>query len=312
MAPSGEGPVSIGPVSPEAADEVVRLAFSGLSAQSAAEQVKLFFANGPSEAQSTEGLWEARRAGALVGAIAAQVQPGRTAVVWPPQTVSQEPLATARQLLAAACEGLALQGVCLAHAILEKVPRADNAILRDAGFQPLATLLYLVCPESEFPSGPPSGPLQLEPFAASKWDRLARLVEATYEETLDCPFLNGLRNVEDILAGYQATGAFAPERWFIVRHQDRDIGCLLLADHPQEENWELVYMGLVPSARGNGWGREVVRHAQWLTRQAGRPRLVLAVDAANHPAVAMYTCAGFRAWGRRRVYLKALAEGRGQ
>jgi ribosomal protein S18 acetylase RimI-like enzyme len=85
-----------------------------------------------------------------------------------------------------------------------------------------------------------------------------------------------------------------------------------LADHPQEENWELVYMGLVPSARGNGWGREVVRHAQWLTRQAGRPRLVLAVDAANHPAVAMYTCAGFRAWGRRRVYLKALAEGRGQ
>ena len=312
MAPSGEGPVSIGPVSPEAADEVVRLAFSGLSAQSAAEQVKLFLANGPSEAQSTEGLWEARRAGALVGAIAAQVQPGRTAVVWPPQTVSQEPLATAHQLLAAACEGLALQGVCLAHAILEKVPRADNAILRDAGFQPLATLLYLVCPESEFPSGPPSGPLQLEPFAASKWDRLAQLVEATYEATLDCPFLNGLRNVEDILAGYQATGAFAPERWLIVRHQDRDIGCLLLADHPQEENWELVYMGLVPSARGNSWGREVVRHAQWLTRQAGRPRLVLAVDAANHPAVAMYTCAGFRAWGRRRVYLKALAEGRGQ
>jgi GNAT superfamily N-acetyltransferase len=299
--------VSIAPVSLEAGEEVLRLALGGLSAQGAAEQMQLFLANAPCERRSTACLWEARRAAELVGAVVAQVQPGRTATVWPPQTVPPEPLATAQRLLTTACEGLALQGVRLAHAVLEKVPRVDNAVLRHAGFQPLATLLYLVCPESEFPDSPPSGSLQLEPFATSTWDRLARLVEATYEETLDCPFLNGLRSMEDVLAGYQATGVFAPERWLFVRHQDQDIGCLLLADHPQEENWELVYMGLVPSVRGNGWGREVIRHAQWLTRQAGRPRLVLAVDAGNHPAVTVYTCAGFRAWGRRRVYLKVLA-----
>jgi ribosomal protein S18 acetylase RimI-like enzyme len=223
--------------------------------------------------------------------------------------VPQEPPATAQQLLAVACDGLASRGARIAHVILERVTRADNAILRDAAFQPMATLLYLMWLESGLPGDCPSGPLEFEPFSAAQRDRLAQLVEATYADTLDCPALDGLRSMEDILAGYEATGVFDPERWLIVRHQDADVGCLLLADHPQHQNWELVYMGLVPSARGNGWGQAVVRHAQWLTQQAGRQRLVLAVDAANHPAVATYTCAGFRAFGRRRVYLKVLAVG---
>jgi hypothetical protein len=81
---------------------------------------------------------------------------------------------------------------------------------------------------------------------------------------------------------------------------------LLLADYPEQENWELLYVGLIPSARGHGWGREITRHAQWLTRQARRPRLVLAVDAANEPALRMYAALGFRAWERRRVFVRIL------
>ncbi len=179
-------------------------------------------------------------------------------------------------------------------------------LLRDAGFQPMATLLYLLCPQSEMPAERPAGPLEFEPFDPDQQDRLAQLVEATYADTLDCPMLNGLRSMDDTLTGYQSTGVFDPQRWLLVRHEGRDVGCLLLADHPPHDNWELVYMGLVPSARGNRWGQAVVRQAQWLTRQAGRQRLVLAVDAANHPAVAMYTAVGFRTFGRRRVYLKSL------
>ena len=264
------------------------------------------FLGGAGSVWSAEGLWEARRGGHLVGALASQLQPGKIGVLWPPRTVPQEPPATAQQLLAVACDAIASRGARIAHVILERVCRADNTLLRDAGFQPMATLLYLMCPESELPTDSPSGPLEFEPFAPAQPDRLAQLVEATYEDTLDCPALNGVRSTEDILAGYEATGVFDPQRWLIVRHQRRDVGCLLLADHPQHDNWELVYMGLVPWARGSGWGRAIVRHAQWLTRQAGRQRLVLAVDAANHPAVTMYTCVGFRAFGRRRVYLKAV------
>jgi mycothiol synthase len=299
--------VSIGLVLAGANEEVLKLAFSGLPAASAAECRETLLGTDASGVRSMEGLWEARRGRRLVGALASQIQPGRIAVLWPPRTLSTEPLATAEMLLAAASDGLAARGAQIAHVILKRVSRADNTLLRGAGFQPTATLLFLMAPESELPTDPPPGPLEFEPYQASKRDRLAQIVDATYQDTLDCPAMNGLRTLEDILVGYEATGQFAPERWLIVRHHERDIGCLLLADHPQHDNWELVYMGLVPSARGNGWGKAVVRHAQWLTRQAGRRRLVLAVDAANHPAVAMYTWVGFRAWDRRRVYLKSLA-----
>jgi RimJ/RimL family protein N-acetyltransferase len=87
-----------------------------------------------------------------------------------------------------------------------------------------------------------------------------------------------------------------------MRHNDQAVGCLLLTDHPEYGNVELVYMGLTPSARGRGWGMDIARFAQWQTRQLGRARLVVAVDAANKPAIKMYSAVGFQAWDRRRVY----------
>jgi ribosomal protein S18 acetylase RimI-like enzyme len=88
--------------------------------------------------------------------------------------------------------------------------------------------------------------------------------------------------------------------------EGRDVGVLLLADHPRAGHWELMYMGLVPEARGHGWGRHIARHAQWLARCAAVERIVLAVDAANRPALAMYERAGFAEWDRRSVFVRIL------
>ena len=253
---------------------------------------------------SLAGLLEARREGQLVGATFSQVQVGRTAVVWPPRLKPGEPTTTAIELMAATDRWLTGQPVRLAHALLESAIDEDDALLRGGGYDPVAELLYLTSREEAFPRSPPSGPLEFEPYRSANHDRLARAVEATYHETLDCPTLDGIRDVEDVLAGYRATGEFAADRWLIVRHQARDVGCLLLADHPEHDNVELVYMGLEVRARGHGWGIHVARHAQWLTRQAGRPRLALAVDAANSPAVAAYRAVGFELFERRKAYLK--------
>ena len=92
----------------------------------------------------------------------------------------------------------------------------------------------------------------------------------------------------------------------VIRHEGRDVGCLLLADYGEHGNCELTYMGLVPSARGNGWGVLVTRYAQWVTGSLERDRIVLAVDSANQPARNMYAAAGFRGWDRRQVYMLAL------
>ena len=63
-------------------------------------------------------------------------------------------------------------------------------------------------------------------------------------------------------------------------------------------------MGLVPEARGKGWGVQIARHAVQLASQSNAERVVLAVDASNWPALAMYGRAGFAEWDRRTVYLR--------
>src|SRR5262249_55163100 len=133
---------------------------------------------------------------------------------------------------------------------------------------------------------------------------LIRLVGRTYEKTLDCRELDGVRDVEQVINDYQGTGVYRPENWLFVRYGGEDVGVLLLADHPKGRHWELMYMALVPEARGRGWGRQITRYAQWLARGASVERIVAAVDAANMPAVAMYRDTGFVLWDQRAVYVR--------
>jgi mycothiol synthase len=296
----------IGPASPEHRADVLALVFRDLSTEDREQRVRALLEGTRLGTVPMEGLLAARRGGRLVGGVFSEVQAGRTAVIWPPRLLSGEPASTGRQLMVAMSESLAARRICVAHALLEAGAEADGRVLRAAGFEPLAELVYLVSGEQQFPGSLPASAVEFEPYDPANHDRLARVVEATYEGTLDCPRMNGIRQTEDVLAGYRATGVFSAARWLLVRHLGGDVGCLILADHPEHENWELVYMGLVPAARGNGWGKDITRRAQWLTRQAGRPRLVLAVDAANRPAMRMYSGLGFHPWDRRSVYLKVL------
>ncbi len=296
-------PPVVKPVVPEARAEVLALVFGDLLAGDRAQRVESLLAGSQPGTVPMGGLLAARRGGRLVGGVFSEVQAGRAALVWPPRLASGEPGTTAERLLAATAEYLVGNGVCVAYALLEPGMGDDAPRLREAGFEPVAELLYLFSLEESFPASPPASPVEFESYCPANHDRLARVVGATYQETLDCPRLNGVRQIDDVLAGYRATGVFSPGRWLLVRHQGEDVGCLLLADHPEQESYELVYMGLVPSARGSGWGNDITRRAQWLTREAGRRRLILAVDSANGPAIRMYSMLGFHAWDRRNVYL---------
>jgi ribosomal protein S18 acetylase RimI-like enzyme len=296
--------LEIVPVPPRERADALAMVASRLQQQERRQQVETFLAGIRTDQVAPDGLLGAYRGGRLVGAAFSQIQTGKTAIIWPPRCVDSESETTANRLLRTSCAWLAREGVCAAQAMLPIADQSDRATLRAGGFEHVADLLYLVCLAGEFPSHPPQGPLDFEQYRAANHRRLMRIVEATYHETLDCPQLNGVRNIDDVLAGYRATGVFDASRWLIVRRQTQDVGCLLLTDHPHQENWELVYMGVAAPHRGSGWGMHIVRYAQWRAQQAGRPRLVLAVDAANEPAVAIYAIAGFQAWDRRSVYLK--------
>jgi mycothiol synthase len=286
----------------------LELVFSYLPLEQRTRQIEPILSAIAGDGHARGGLLAAYRSGALVGAVFSQIMPGKNAQVWPPRLVQNEETSTAAALLQATVRWLEKCQVCMAQMILETVTAEDEKIFRDGGFDYLTSLLYLVCLENDFPHVPLNTPLVFEPYTSEKHDRLAQIVESTYRDTLDTPKLNQARQLEDVLEGYRETGVFSPDRWLIVRHENRDVGCLLLADHPQYENMELVYMGLIPAVRGHSWGTDIARHAQHIAKQTGRPRLVVAVDDSNGPAIRMYASVGFNAWDQRRVYYRLFPE----
>ncbi|HEV7280741.1 MAG TPA: GNAT family N-acetyltransferase [Pirellulaceae bacterium] len=184
--------------------------------------------------------------------------------------------------------------------------RTSTEELRDAGFHERVDLdVYL----RDLREEPP--PRQADDERLS-WadessipaDALESLVAATYEGSLDCPMLNGKRSVSDVLAGYRAEGQGDESLWQVLREGDRPVGCLFLADHPETDSIELLYLGVRPEERGRGLGAEVVQQAIAMGRTRGRTVLALSADANNRPAGEIYRSLGFSRLDRREVFLK--------
>ena len=233
-----------------------------------------------------------------------QHQPGRTANFWPPvQENPQEPAILGAMVAKALDLARALK-VRLVQSLLPTDAGVEAEMLRQAGFSHVADLLYLVSVAERFPSSMLHTELSFVPLVETDRRRMERIVELTYIGSCDCPTLDGVRSIDDVLEGYRTVGRLRPELWLIARLHNADVGCILLADHAPERVWEIVYMGVVPEARGRGLGLEITRYAQSLAARENVERLVLAVDAANEPAIAMYAAAGFVGWDRRSVFVR--------
>lgn len=251
------------------------------------------------------------RDGKVLGGIYWQIEANNSGLLWLPRCDpgidSADVEAISLLLLDAVTEQARQAGLDLAQAIVnENAFLQDRQLLEKSGYRHLADLLYLVSTSEMMPERQPESLLEFEPYEETEYERLALLVEATYQGTLDCPGLNGVQSIHTVLEGYRNIGRFFPQHWRFIRHGGQDIGCLLLAEHPSQKLFELVYMGLIPEARGRGWGYEIARFAQWMTRAADYSHLVVAVDAVNRPAIRGYEQAGFFSWDRRRVYVKVL------
>jgi ribosomal protein S18 acetylase RimI-like enzyme len=239
------------------------------------------------------------------GASWGQRQSGNYAVFWPPQLVNGYDEATARRLAEAVVRSLDETVVEMTQVLISDAQSDSIGVLEHVGFRHLADLLYLTCEAHRFPTKSVSeAHIDFVPYSGPLRSRLMQLIERTYEQTLDCTALNGVRDVDSVINGYQSTGVFNPQNWMIVRANSEDVGVLLLADHPTAGHWELMYMGLVPEVRGKHWGQQITQHAQWLAGKAGVERIVLAVDSTNLPALRMYRSTGFEIWDKRTVFVR--------
>jgi ribosomal protein S18 acetylase RimI-like enzyme len=136
----------------------------------------------------------------------------------------------------------------------------------------------------------------------------AATIAATYAQSLDCPLLNGMRDIEDVLAGHKSSGNFDPRLWALLCDGQTPLGALLLAPMQPGETLELVYLGLVPAARGRGLADVLMRQALAVAAR-GPGRLSLAVDSQNVPALKLYYRHGMQRAGAKLAMMRRLNAG---
>lgn len=266
---------------------------------------------------SLDGLWAAYTD--QVPASASLIIPGtgRTAVLFTSPISASQRIKLSSDLVGTALADLDPHEVCLIQSLLDPAQHREEQALAMAGFQRLAVLVYMrrsclgVAPEPAGRDGDDSIQCDGKPLAVMAWrddlhDTFGKAIEASYEDTLDCPGLVGVRHIDDIIAGHRAVGRFDPALWSVLYCGDRPAGVLLLNPLVDRRELELVYLGLAPAFRGKGLATRLMRRALFTARVRGDAGIHLAVDQANTPAVRLYQQLGFRATARKLAMIYVL------
>jgi len=288
----------------------------------------------------------ALRGGRIVGSCVWVPGAGRCATVLAPRLTEWDEEVASR-LIRGAVQASAEAGARFIQAVAEPEGRSPlaRAIAR-AGMERLAVLAYLrrkvtaadarpVVESTSHYRARTAGPEGIVWKRWTPWRRrkFARTIARTYEGSLDCPAMAGLRTAQDALATHRATGVFRAGAWHLAleggaghpgtatsravaggtlagracrgstasRIRAREaVGVVLVSE--VEGRGDLVYLGVVPEARGRGVGRALLGQAIRDTARMGLVALAVAVDTQNGPAWRLYAGAGFKEVRRRLVF----------
>jgi ribosomal protein S18 acetylase RimI-like enzyme len=255
------------------------------------------------------GLFVARGAEGLLGALVCTPAPGAGALIWPPQIGGRRAVPELEDaLVRRACAWLRSRGVKLAQALLPP-PEASLAggLLRN-GFARVTTLWYFRHSLEMAGMLLASGPRLSYRTYPRDPDLFHETLLRTYEGTADCPEVSGIRTIKEVIEGHRAQGEFDPERWWLALRDGRAVGVLLLTRMPEWDGYEVSYVGVVPEARRQGCGGEMMRKALLEARAAGGRQLTLSVDVRNRGAWEMYRHLGFEPLEQRAVFLAVWKE----
>src|SRR5687768_1605034 len=150
----------------------------------------------------------------------------------------------AADLVDAVCDHFGARNVQLAQVLLDPADAPARMLYEACGFGRVAELIYLqVVPRRKAP--PPVLPpgMRWVAYGPEAHALYGRAIAQTYQHSLDCPRLNGLRDIEDVMAGHKASGEFDPALWALLCEGDTALGALLLARSVPADTLELVYLG---------------------------------------------------------------------
>lgn len=286
-----------------------------------AQALRLLFRNSPADERDTRvanglsmvhqgemepaGILVARGPSGVRGAIACTPVAGAGGLVWPPQVLAgAEQTALEDLLVQRARAWLRERGVKLVQSLLAPHERCLAEPLVRNGFRHVTQLQYLrhdlnlsVAVLGTAVRG------QFQTFAECDRQVFERTLLRSYDETEDCPEVNGVRTIDEIIEGHQSQGLHDPERWWLAWTSRQPIGVVLVTEMHDGEGWELSYLGVVPEARRQGFGRELTLKALCEAKAADAGQLTLSVDARNAPARQLYRSVGFEPFDERAVYL---------
>jgi len=234
--------------------------------------------------------------------------PGRTTMfMLPGAGPPSESSPAADLLLDAAFVDARAEGIHLAQVLLDPSDIPNRELLKRNGFISLAELIYLQI----IPHRPVAMPAIPDNFALQRYSQsthalFAAAILESYRDSLDCPGLAGMREIEDIILGHKAAGDFDPDTWFVLTENTIPAGVLLLSTVTGHDTTELVYIGLAPGARGRGLGHFLLELAMHATQAAKNRRLTLAVDSRNTPALKLYYTHGLQRIATKLAYVKDL------
>jgi ribosomal protein S18 acetylase RimI-like enzyme len=245
----------------------------------------------------------------LVGVCVCQVIPGAGGLIWPP-IVTHEPRAMIENaLLRHCCEWLRAQGSKLVQCLVADEEAYLAVPLLRNGFVGITGLTYLRH-DGIVDANLLTIPRRLD-FTSqedSPSNEFQQTLLESYEGTLDCPEVNGVRTLDEVLAGHRAQSPNGRSHWWLACANGVSVGVLLLAE-PNADEWEVAYMGLVPEARGQRLGQELLLHALIEARAAGVEQVILSVDDRNVLARRLYERVGFEVYDHRQVLLLVQASG---
>ena len=308
---AGEGGVTIRPATTAELDPAIRLVLGGQGATITDDNVREVLAFATERGIDLELLWIAELSGKPVLAALPVISPGRTALMFaspPPAHADDTVLA---QVIDAVCAALAAKHVQMAQVLLDPADEVMKRIYTAVHFDLMAELIYLQG-APHFDAAPPVLPPHFRwvHYSERTHELFQQTILASYQQSLDCPALNGLRSMEDVIDGHKASGQFDPNHWSLLCQGERPMGVLLLASSGSQESLvELVYLGLVPEARGRKLGEILVRQAMATVAAEKHQRLSLAVDANNVPALKLYYRHGMNRVATKLALMRDLGGG---
>lgn len=247
---------------------------------------------------------------AASGAMLCLASAGRTIMVWPPAVSTdldlESQLRVCSSLMLAMRRYALFQRARLVQTLLSDEEKAYDPIFRGIGFFYLTRLLYLQRVLANAPLPPLATDLEFVSYREDLHADLLEILRRSYEASLDCPELNGVRELQDIFESHRAQGEFDPANWLLARHDGRWVGCLLMVGLPELQAMEVAYVSVLPEMRGRGLGKQLTRKALHVAQACGAKEVTLAVDERNVAARRVYDGEGFVPWDNRHAYLLIL------